>query len=264
MSTHIDDDIQDRLNINLSNYQDPEERSAAEAAALSQAVKQIIEQSCDMEKSKAAFLRKFAVACGAGLAVAVVIIIAQAAAITTMLPLKETVTLPVLIDRNTGFVEARDPRNEKLPPIPVLVDQAQVASYVIARESYDWHYADNNYKKVKAMSADNIFPAYDKFITSKRSPLEVLGKNYIIMPRIIATTQMDESTIQYRVVKDVIGLDGTISAVIKPTNWIVTVKYELPENLDKAQKELTLEQRLLNPLAYTITYYNPVQESTAH
>lgn len=263
MKNQRDTEIDELLAENLALNKDPDFGSAAEASALSAAVKQVIKQTTDMERSKSASDKKIAKISIIGLCFAGVVIAAQSLAITSMLPLKETMVVPVLVDRNTGEVEVRNPRDDKLPPIPMTVDQAQLAKYVMARETYDWNYATENYNFVKHMSAPGgVFNDYDKFIQSKRSPLVVLGEKTRLKGKIISITPMDENVIQYRLVKTVVGNDGIESASILPTTWVITVKFELPVSLDKATKGMTLQERLDNPLFYQVTYYNSAQEAT--
>lgn len=263
MTNARDSEIDELLAKNLELNKDPDFGSAAEAAALATAVKQIIKQTTDMEKSKAESSRKITKISLIGLCGAGVVIACLSLAITAILPLKEVTVVPVLIDKNTGETEIRKPGNDKMPPIPLSVDQAQLSKYVLARETYDWNYATENYNFVKHMSAPGpVFNDYDVFIKSKRSPLAVLGEKTRLKGKIISVTPMDDNVIQFRMVKTVVGSDGVASASILPTTWVITVKFDLPVSLDKATKGMTLDQRLDNPLFYQVTYYNSAQESS--
>ncbi|MBI6621568.1 type IV secretion system protein [Pseudomonas corrugata] len=254
------DDIDEQLNEHLRFYNNGEEFGAAEAAALAAAVKQVVNESLAFEKSKTALNRKIAKFALIGLVIAAMVVVALAISITAMLPLKEKIPLPILIDRNTGQMEVRDPTNEKLPPLPQMLDEMMLAQYVLARETYDWNMAQRNYDVVQLMSAPGIvFNEYDVFIHSPRSPLTVLGQKNGLKGEIIAVTPLDDGLIQFRLVKTVVNADGKPSPTIEPSTWVVTLRYELPE---KMAKGMDLKQRLIDPFSYKVTYYNIVQETT--
>ncbi len=76
-----------------------------------------------------------------------------AIALVILLPLKETVPYTLLVDRQTGHVEALAPLGEQLVAPDEALTRSFLVQYVIARESYDFADLQSDYAKVGLWTA---------------------------------------------------------------------------------------------------------------
>lgn len=77
----------------------------------------------------------------------------EAIALILLIPLKREVPYTLLVDRQTGFVEALKPlEHRSLTPDDALT-RSFLVQYVIARESFDTATLQDNYRKVGLWSA---------------------------------------------------------------------------------------------------------------
>jgi type IV secretion system protein VirB8 len=230
---------------------------AAEKAALSKEAQRLVNESLSFEKSKESWMKRLMKASLIVTGVSVALNFLLGGAIAVMMPLKEVVPYLLEVDRQTGDVNIREPLSKPTTTYGVLVDEYFASLYVTSRESYDWDLAQRDYDTVKAFSVVNgsTFREWDTFIKSQKSPLVVLNDKAKVVINITSrNTDVQTSTSVIRFTKTIIGQDGKPSALIPPTNWIATLKYEYPN------PKLKPAQRRLNPLGMQITSYRQVEE----
>ncbi len=84
----------------------------------------------------------------------------EAIALILLVPLKTVVPYTLLVDRQTGYVEALQPLERKtIAPDTALV-RSFLVQYVIARESFDADSLKDSYRKVALWSADGARSRY--------------------------------------------------------------------------------------------------------
>ncbi|WP_193067753.1 virB8 family protein [Halomonas sp. 3D7M] len=244
------------LNIQRAHFEENkcEEKSGNNPLAKKEA-KRLIEQTKKLEKSEAdkhRKLAKFAIffACFFGLAT-----IAMAVAIAFMMPLKSVEPYVIRTDNTSGYVEVATPlTGNRGISEQEAVTRHFVAQYVLARESYDWFMIRHNYDRVKALSSDRIFSAYDRVIRSENSALEILGEKKRAEVTITNITFVGDVA-QVRFNKKITNVDGSSDYGVPARNWIATISYDYPN------EEKTYSERLLNPLNFKVVGYNVDPES---
>src|SRR5882757_6376511 len=94
----------------------------------------------------------------AGCAAAIAVM--EAAALVVLMPLKTVEPYTLLVDRNTGFVQALTPLDPQRISGDAALTQSFLVQYVIAREGYDIDTVQSNYRKVALWSADRARSDY--------------------------------------------------------------------------------------------------------
>lgn len=234
-----------------------ESGQSAENAELSKEADRLIKEAASFEKSKSENSKKITkIALGFAGAM-LVLALAEAFAIASMMPLKQIELMVLEVNKITGESQLRTPGKEKVVSISEEVDKFWIEEYVRAREGYDWGLATNNYNKVKAYSENNssVFNEYDIFIKSPKSPLVILNDKARVVISVNSTTlNADTDTATVRFSKTVYGQDGKPSSIIPPSFWIATLRYEYPN------PKMKDSERKLNPQGMKIPSYQLVQE----
>lgn len=182
-----------------------------------------------------------------------------------MLPLKERTPFIVLADPYTGTATVA-PLVSDLSQSPVTanaaINKANIANYVIARESYDYNIlTQRDWRLVWTMSTKEEGEAYDNLLSpvNPESPIKLYGKFRAIRINIISLTPNQEgwfdkqgsATVRFqRVLVD--KNNGTPSIL---DTRVATIVYTYNEALS-----LTDEQRFSNPLGFQVTDYRVVSE----
>ena len=180
-------------------------------------------------------------------AVAAVGMIVSVGAVAALAPLKTVTPFLVRVDNTNGIVDTL----ASLRDAPVQVDDAMsryfVAKYVRAREGYSPDTAKFNYDVVSNMSAGPVQESYANAISGNNpaSPQRVYGARARVSVDITSVQLVSPglASVRYR---------QTIEYEQNRTtkHWIATVVYQLlPE------AELTIQQRLINPVAFAVTEY---------
>lgn len=78
-----------------------------------------------------------------------------ALALVLLTPLKTVEPYTLLVDRQTGFVQAVDPLEPQRISGDAALTQSFLVQYVIARESFDIDSVQSSYRKVSLWSADS-------------------------------------------------------------------------------------------------------------
>src|SRR4051812_35511579 len=84
--------------------------------------------------------------------VAALIAVVEAIAIAGLTPLKTVEPLTLLVDKNTGYVQALKPLDAATISGNTALTQSFLVQYVIARESFDIGVLQDNYRKVSLWS----------------------------------------------------------------------------------------------------------------
>ena len=87
--------------------------------------------------------------------IAAVIAFLQAIALVYLVPLKTVEPYTLLVDRQTGHVEALAPLDANLVAPDAALTRSFLVQYVIARESFDANNFQDDYRKVSLWSSAN-------------------------------------------------------------------------------------------------------------
>lgn len=181
-------------------------------------------------------------------AAAAVIAVLEAIALVMLLPLKTVVPYTLLVDRQTGYVQALKPlERETIAPDTALV-RSFVAQYVIARESFDIDSLRDTYRKVALWSAGEARSRYLSSMQASNpaSPLAALPRRSLIEVQIRSVSSLNTDTALVRF--SVIRTDpGGQPQPAQP--FAAVIKYRFSGDA------MTAEDRLLNPLGFQVERY---------
>ncbi len=182
----------------------------------------------------------------AGTATAVAVL--EAIALASLLPLKTVVPYTLLVDRQTGNVQALKPLEQQtITPDDALV-RSFLAQYVIARESFEINSLKDDYRKVALWSADE---ARDRYLASMQannplSPLATLPRQALVETEVRSISSLSADTALVRFVTKRSDPGGRKQDV---QNWAVVMKYRF------SAASMSAADRLLNPLGFQVLRY---------
>lgn len=181
-------------------------------------------------------------------AVAVAVALFEAVALMALTPLKTVQPVTLLVDRQTGFVQALDPATPRRVKGDAALTQSFLAQYVIAREGFDRAVAQVDYRKVALWSADRARSVYLATMpaTNPASPFRRYPGGTIIVARVKSVSRLSDSTALVRFDTQRSDRNGRVDAA-QP--WISVVRYRYVD------APMQLEDRLVNPLGFQVTSY---------
>jgi type IV secretion system protein VirB8 len=179
---------------------------------------------------------------------ATVIAVLLAFALMLLMPLKTVVPYTLLVDRNTGFVQALKPLDpDKVAPDTALT-QSFLVQYVIARESFDIDAAQANYRKVALWSAETARSDYLNFmqISNPQSPFTLYPRSTLIETQVKSVSPVGRNAALVRfdtVRRDAAGVPQP------PRSWVAVIRYRY------SGEPMKLEDRFVNPLGFQVLRY---------
>jgi type IV secretion system protein VirB8 len=186
--------------------------------------------------------------------VAALIALVEAFALFLLIPLKREVPYTLLVDRQTGYVEALEP----LEPGRVTADSALTRSflvqYVIARESFDADTLQENYRKVGLMSGGE---ARERYLAQMQSgtpgnPFSVLSRRATVDVRVRSVSSLSADTAMVRF--DTIQTDPGGQPQLSQ-NWAAVIRYRYSD------AEMGAADRLVNPMGFQVVRYRKDPET---
>lgn len=177
----------------------------------------------------------------------IVICAAQAAAIAIMLPLRDVVPYTILVDRQTGYVEAvRGVQTGALREDEALV-HSFLAQYVIQRETIDPVDFPNRYERVTLWSAETARSEYVALYAagSPDSLLDDMRPNETISVRVNEIELLDRSTARVRFTTT----RRTPDAAPVEADWQTVASFRF------TGAPMRMEDRLINPLGFQVVSY---------
>lgn len=186
--------------------------------------------------------------------VASVIALLLALAIAFMLPLKTVVPHTLLVDRQTGFVQALDPTQPQKIGADEALTRSFLAQYVIAREGFDIATVQGQFKKVALWSSGN---AKNRYVTMMQagnpdSPLNRFPRSTVIDVEIRSVSQLSEGSALVRFAST---RRDPGAAPQLPENWVAVIRYRY------SSAPMSADDRLVNPLGFEVTSYRKDAES---
>ena len=174
--------------------------------------------------------------------------ILESIALTLLIPLKTVVPYTLLVDKQTGYVQALDPLNtESISPDKALV-RSFLAQYVIARESFDIDSLNASYRKVALWSSGEARNRYIAAMqaTSALSPLATLPRRSVVevVIRSISSLSPDSALVRFSTTRTDSGGQPQ-----NPQHWAAVIKYRF------SGETMSAEDRLTNPLGFQVVRY---------
>lgn len=198
----------------------------------------------DQQDSLRASRRTAWIVAGAALAVALL----EGFALLLLTPLKTVVPYTLLVDRNTGFVQALEPLDPAKVAADTALTQSFLVQYVIARESFDIDTLQADYRKVGLWSAEQARSGYvaGMQISSPQSPLTLYPRTTVIETRVKSVSPVGRNVAMVRF--DTVRRDA--GGRIEPARpWVAVIRYRY------SGEPLRLEDRMVNPLGFQVLRY---------
>lgn len=179
---------------------------------------------------------------------AMVVVILEAVALAVLLPLKTVVPYTLMVDRQTGYVQALDPiAANRIAPDTALT-QSFLVQYVIAREGFDFASVQADYRKIALWSAESASSDYLGLmqVGNPDSPLVRLPRNTIVETRVRSVSALGNRTALVRF--ETVRRDRSGLAQL-PQSWVAIIDYRFSD------KPMSTEDRFLNPLGFQVVRY---------
>jgi type IV secretion system protein VirB8 len=200
--------------------------------------------SHDRQRASDRSLRLGWIAAGA----ATLIAILEAFALLALVPLKRDVPYALLVDRQTGYVQALKPLENDGITADAALTRSFLVQYVIARESFDDGSLQENYRKVGLWSDGEARERYVAAMNANNpaSPLASLprGATIDVQIRSASSLSADTALVRFSTARTDPGGRPQVGQ-----NWQAVVTFRF------SNANMTAEDRLTNPLGFQVTRY---------
>jgi type IV secretion system protein VirB8 len=188
--------------------------------------------------------------------IAIAIAALEAVALAMLAPLKTVQPITLLVDRQTGFVQALDPQSPKRVLADDALTQSFLAQYVAAREGFDRATISATYRKVALLSSGVARSTYlaEMPATNPASPFQRYPAGTIVSARVKSVSKLSPGVALVRFDTQVLGRGGSIE-VGQP--WVAVIRYRYTD------APMSLEDRLVNPLGFQVLSYRRDAEAPA-
>ena len=182
----------------------------------------------------------------AGIATAVALF--EAVALALLTPLKTVQPITLLVDRQTGFVQALDPIQPRRVGADAALTQSLLAQYVAAREEFDRATVASDYRRVALWSAGPARAQYLSLMppSNPLSPLQRVPPGMTVVTRVKSVSPLASGVALVRF--DTARQDRSGQAN-STQPWISVVRYRYSD------AAMSFEDRLVNPLGFQVTSY---------
>ncbi|MGH6785519.1 MAG: virB8 family protein [Novosphingobium sp.] len=182
----------------------------------------------------------------AGVAGAVALL--EAIALVLLFPLKTVVPYTLLVDRQTGYVEAINPLERATVAPDTALVRSFLVQYVIAREGFDFDQLNDSYRKVALWSAGEARSRYiaDTQGSNPASMLATLPRRAVVQVRVRSVSSLgaDTSMVRYTTTRTDPGAQAQ-----GPQYWAAVIKYRF------SGAAMSAEDRMTNPLGFQVLRY---------
>lgn len=180
----------------------------------------------------------------------------EAAALVMLVPLKEVEPYTLLVDRQTGHVEALIPTAEQNITADAALTRSFLVQYVVARESFDAASIERDYRKVGLFSAAQERQRYFALMNAANpeSPLAYMPRGGAIMVDIRSVSSLSATS---SLVRFTTRRMDTRSAGADIQHWAAVISWTY------SNAGMTADDRLLNPLGFQVTRYRRDPETLA-
>lgn len=172
-------------------------------------------------------------------------------ALVLLMPLKTIEPYVVTVDKNSGQTQVVSVLSQTTDTLTEqeVIDRYWLSNYLRWREVYDWYTLQNDYNSTLAFSNPDVQREYASIFEGDNALDVAWGKRIkatIKILSIVNDAQTHRATIRFeKTIKQVESKDKG-----NPTVWVATVGYRYDPD-----KEMTQDQRLVNPLAFEVTSY---------
>ena len=189
-------------------------------------------------------------------ATACVVALAEAFALASLAPLKTVTPIPVLVDRQTGFVETLKSDGRAEIRADAALTQSLLAQYVIARESFNIASVGADYRKTMLWSADEARSDYASLMPRQnpQSPLNLYPRSTTLETTISSVSSLSPQVYLVRFTTTRHDLGARPS---QPHHWAAVLSFRF------SNAPMKLEDRLANPLGFQVVRYHRDEEGVS-
>ena len=182
----------------------------------------------------------------AGIAVAVAAL--EAVALAMLAPLKTVQPVTLLVDKQTGYVQALDPLSPRRITADDALTDSLLAQYVSAREGFDRATVGVAYRRVALWSSGTARQIYVSQMPASNpaSPFQRYAPGTIVQASVKSVSKLSAGTALVRFDTAVADRSGRV-AQAQP--WIAVVRYRYSD------APMQFEDRLVNPLGFQVLSY---------
>ncbi len=180
--------------------------------------------------------------------IAAVVAMIEALALVFLIPLKTVEPYTLLVDRQTGNVEALAPLNAQVIAPDAALTRSFLVQYVIARESFTFDNVQADYRKVALWSGQQAAERYQGQMdaSNPNSPLAYLPNGAVIATEIKSVSSLAEGRAMVRFITT--RTDPGARPQLAQ-HWVAIVNYEF------TAAEMSEADRYINPLGFQVTSY---------
>ena len=179
---------------------------------------------------------------------ALVIAVLEALALLALAPLKSASAVPILVDRQSGYVEVLNTAGRRdITPSDALT-RAFIARYVVDREHFDIGDLAAAYKRVTLWSAEDARQGYVSLMQQSNpdNPVNAYPRAAVVDARIKSLSPIGHQKVLVRFETYRRDAEGMAE---KPQAWVSVVSYRFSD------APMTFEDRLINPLGFQVVRY---------
>lgn len=188
----------------------------------------------------------------AGAACAVALL--EAFALVLLTPLKTERTVTLLVDRNTGFVQAVRPQDEQRIAADTALTQSLLVQYVTQREGFDHDSVQSNYRHVTLWSAENARADYMAAMqaSNPQSPLVRYPRGTVVETQVKSVSPVARNVAMVRFDTRLRNPNGQVTPL---GSWVSVIRYRF------TGEPMAQEDRFANPLGFQVLRYRKDQEA---
>jgi type IV secretion system protein VirB8 len=181
--------------------------------------------------------------------------------------LRQTVPIPIVVDRNTGETTVQMPLAAGAVPVEDAVDKHFAVQFVRAREEYDWSWLNRDYNTVARMADPEVFAPYAGLFNAQKGQnltdrlsdrvqwrVSIVGVRF--PPTAPGTTPGTAPAAGGRVRESFVTFDRQAYDAHERTNvggaqrFVASLRFEYRPRLTQTDAE-----RIENPLGFVVTAY---------
>jgi len=180
--------------------------------------------------------------------IAALIALLEAVALVFLVPLKTVEPYTLMVDRQTGNVEALAPLDAQLVASDAALTRSFLVQYVIARESFTLPTLQDDYRKVSLWSDRTVRENYQRFMNAANpaSPLSALPGDAAVRTQVKSVSNLGEGRALVRF--QTARIDPGASPQ-PPEHWAAILTYRF------SKAEMSEADRYVNPLGFQVTSY---------
>ncbi len=171
-----------------------------------------------------------------------------AIALILLMPLKTVEPYTLLVDRQTGHVEALAPLDEQIVGADEALTRSFLVQYVISRESFDIDNLKEDYRKVGLWSSGDARQRYVNLMQASNpgSPLASLPRRsrVSVEVRSVSSLSNTRTLVRFTTVRSDPG-----ARPYAPQYWAAVIDYQF------SGAEMSAQDRYINPLGFQVTRY---------